>query len=82
MDKKKLIQKLNQLRDTLTGVKKKELQKDILKLKLSKDDKLILTLTNKYYEDQKNRQKHKKHFAIYIYGFNTYNYISINSINN
>lgn len=51
MNKKKLIQKLNQLRDSLTGLKRKQLQRDILELKLSKDDKLVLTLTNKYYED-------------------------------
>ena len=50
MNKKKLLQKLNQLRDNLTGKRKKELYKDILELKLSKDDKLVLTLTNKYYE--------------------------------
>ena len=50
MSKKKLLQKLNQLRDVLTGNKRKELSKDILELKLSDDDKLILTLTNKYYE--------------------------------
>ena len=48
--KKKLIQKLNQLRDTFNGSKKTELQNDILALKFTNDDKLILTLKNKYYE--------------------------------
>mgnify|MGYP003652323224 CR=1 FL=1 len=48
--KKRLIQKLNTLRDTLTGIKKTELQNDILALKFTNDDKFILTLKNKYYE--------------------------------
>ena len=50
MNKKKLTQRLNQLRDKFVGKRRKELQKDILKLKLSEDDKLVLTLTDKYYE--------------------------------
>lgn len=48
--KKTLIQKLNTLRDTFTGIKKTELQNDILALKFTNDDKFILTLKNKYYE--------------------------------
>jgi len=47
--KKKLIQRLNQLMDSLKGSKNTELQKDILDLKFSSDDELVLTLTNKYY---------------------------------
>lgn len=52
MKKKKLIQKLNQLTDILTGVKLYDLQKDIRDLKYSKDDKLTLTLTIKYCSDE------------------------------
>ena len=48
--KKTLIQNLNTLRDSLTGVKRTELQNDILALKFTNDDKFILTLKNKYYE--------------------------------
>jgi hypothetical protein len=46
---KSLIQKLNSLRDNLTGIKEKaELQKDILTLKFTHDDKLVLALRDKY----------------------------------
>ena len=48
--KKRLIQKLNTLRDNLTGSKKEELKNDILALKFTNDDKLILTLKTKYYD--------------------------------
>lgn len=48
MNKKTIIQKLNQLQDCLTGSLKKELQKDILDLKLNKEDIDLLTLKNKY----------------------------------
>ena len=48
--KKRLIQKLNQLRDNLKGDERTELQKDILALKFTNDDKLTLTLKNKYYD--------------------------------
>jgi len=48
--KKRLIQKLNQLRDNLKGDERTELQKDILSLKFTNDDKLVLTLKNKYYD--------------------------------
>ena len=47
--KKQLIQKLNQLVDTLVGVDRAKLQKDIRDLKLSKDDELTLSLKDKYY---------------------------------
>jgi hypothetical protein len=47
--KKQLIQKLNQLIDTLVGVDRAEVTKDIMDLKLSKDDKLTLSLKDKYY---------------------------------
>ena len=46
--KKTLTQKLNQLRDYFSGSDLKELQKDILDLKLSNDDKFYLTLKDKY----------------------------------
>jgi hypothetical protein len=46
---KKLIQKLQVLIDTLPGgTKKTNLAKDILELKLSKEDKFYITLKNKY----------------------------------
>jgi hypothetical protein len=47
--KKKLIQKLNSLRDTFPF--RKEIQTDCLELKLSKDDKLVLTLQKKYKDE-------------------------------
>lgn len=47
--KKDLIQKLSQLLDScIIGKKRREISKDILQLKLTKDDKFYLTLTNKY----------------------------------
>jgi hypothetical protein len=46
--KKKLTQKLNQLKDILKGENRLNLDKDILDLKLSKEDKILLTLKNKY----------------------------------
>jgi hypothetical protein len=46
--KKKLIQRLNQLRDSLTPEQRESLNKDILDLKLTKEDKDLLTLKNKY----------------------------------
>jgi hypothetical protein len=51
MKKKKLTQKLNQLSDIFKGIKRAELENDILALKLSEDDKLELTLAKKYYEN-------------------------------
>lgn len=51
MNKKKLTQKLNNLTDNFTGVKLTELLKDIRELKFSTDDKTVLTLKNKYYEN-------------------------------
>jgi hypothetical protein len=48
--KKILIQKLNTLRDTLTGSDKRDLQNEILALKFTDDDRLVLTLKKKYYE--------------------------------
>tara|TARA_R110000824_G_scaffold307783_1_gene495403 strand:- start:4238 stop:4393 length:156 start_codon:yes stop_codon:yes gene_type:complete len=50
--KKQLIQKMNQLLDTFVGINKDELQKDILDLKLSKDDELTILLKHKYYENK------------------------------
>lgn len=50
--KKQLIQKMNQLLDTFVGINKAELQKDILDLKLSKDDELTILLKDKYYENK------------------------------
>jgi hypothetical protein len=49
--KKKLIQKLNYLRDNIRDSKKEELRKDIQDLKFSEDDKLELTLAKKYNEN-------------------------------
>ena len=47
--KKTLIQILAQLIDNLPrGTKKSEVIKDYLELKLTEDDKYVLTLTNKY----------------------------------
>lgn len=47
--KKLLIQKLNQLRDSFKkGTALEEIEKDILDLKLSKDDKHFILLENKY----------------------------------
>jgi hypothetical protein len=46
-----LIQKLNNLVDTIAESKRKELSNDILALKLSEDDKLELTLAKKFYEN-------------------------------
>jgi hypothetical protein len=49
MNKKKLIQKLQQLIDSINKPKKKDrLSKDLLELKLSKEDKLFLELKDKY----------------------------------
>lgn len=52
MNKKKLTQTLNQLTDKLKGSKLKELEQDIRSLKFSEDDKVVLTLTNKYNENR------------------------------
>jgi hypothetical protein len=47
--KKRLIQKLQQLRDVVTCQKEKqELIEDIRKLKLSDSDYFVITLANKY----------------------------------
>jgi len=47
--KKILTQRLAQLIDNLPrGTKKSEVIKDYLELKLTEDDKYVLTLTNKY----------------------------------
>jgi len=47
--KKLLIQRLNQLRDTLKkGITLEDLEEDLLDLKLSKDDKHHILLENKY----------------------------------
>lgn len=49
MNKKKLIQKLQQLIDSIKKTKKKDkLSKYLLELKLSEDDKLYLQLKDKY----------------------------------
>lgn len=49
--KKKLVQKLAQLIDLMPrGMKRSDVIKDYLELKLTEDDKYILTLTNKYKE--------------------------------
>jgi hypothetical protein len=49
--KKRLVQKLAQLIDSMPrGMKKSDVIKDYLELKLTKDDKYVLTLTNKYKE--------------------------------
>lgn len=49
MNKKKLIQKLQQLIDSIKKPKKKDkVSKDLLELKLSKEDKLYLELKHKY----------------------------------
>jgi hypothetical protein len=49
MNKKKLIQKLQQLIDSIKKPKNKnKLFKDLLELKLSKEDKLYLELKDKY----------------------------------
>ena len=47
--KKRLVQKLAQLIDSMPrGMKKSDVIKDYLELKLTEDDKYVLTLTNKY----------------------------------
>lgn len=49
MNKKKLIQKLQQIIDKLQKSKKKDkVYKNLLELKLSEDDKLFLQLKDKY----------------------------------
>jgi hypothetical protein len=49
MNKNKLIQKLQQLIDSIKKPKNKnKLFKDLLELKLSKEDKLYLELKDKY----------------------------------
>lgn len=49
MNRKKLIQKLQQLMDSIKKPKKKnKVSKDLLELKLSKEDKLFLELKDKY----------------------------------
>lgn len=49
MNKKKLIQKLQQIIDKLQKSKKKDkVSKHLLELKLSEDDKLFLQLKDKY----------------------------------
>ena len=49
--KKRLVQKLAQLIDSMPrGMKKSDVIKDYLQLKLTEDDKYVLTLTNKYKE--------------------------------
>ena len=49
MYRKKLIQKIQQLIDKLPiSAKRKEAKKDLLELKLSKNDKHFILLQNKY----------------------------------
>lgn len=60
MNKKKLIQKLQQLIDSIKKPKKKDkVSKDLLELKLSKEDKLYLELKHKYdgFHNQTNRNR-------------------------
>jgi len=52
MSKKKLIQRLQQLIDTLPlGGKRKSVKKDLLELKLSKNDYHYVSMANKYKEN-------------------------------
>ena len=49
MSRKKLIQRLQQLIDTLPlGSKRKSVKKDLLELKLSKNDYHYVSMANKY----------------------------------
>jgi Tfp pilus assembly protein PilN len=49
MNRKKLIQKLQQLMDIVKKPKQKQkVYKDLLELKLSKEDKLFIELKDKY----------------------------------
>lgn len=60
MNKKKLIQKLQQLIDSIKKTKKKDkVKKYLLELKLSEDDKLYLQLKDKYdgFHNQTNRNR-------------------------
>ena len=51
MYRKKLIQKIQQIIDRLpVSAKRKEAKKDLLELKLSKNDKHFILLQNKYNE--------------------------------
>jgi metal-responsive CopG/Arc/MetJ family transcriptional regulator len=49
--KKRLVQKLAQLIDSMPiGMNRSDVIKDYLQLKITEDDRYVLTLTNKYKE--------------------------------
>ena len=48
MNKKTVIQKLNQLKDVLVGLDREDLEKDILDLKYSQEDIDYLKFKNKW----------------------------------